>query len=47
MVCVHLVYAVLFIKHFNGTCGLFEEHQAVRVSHFDPEFNFVSGISSS
>jgi hypothetical protein len=41
------VYVVPFIKHFNGTRGLFKEHQTVRVSHFDPKFKFVSGISPS
>jgi hypothetical protein len=38
MVCVLLVYVVAF-KHFNGTCGLFEEHETVCVSHFDPNLN--------
>jgi hypothetical protein len=46
MVCVLLVYVVPF-KYFNGTCGLFGEHETVCVSHFDPKFKLVSGISPS
>jgi hypothetical protein len=41
MVCVLLVYVVSF-KHFNGTCGLFGEHETICVSHFDPKFKLVS-----
>jgi hypothetical protein len=43
MVCVLLVYVVPF-KHFNGTCGWFEEHVTICISHFDPKFKFVSAF---
>jgi hypothetical protein len=46
MVFVLLVYVVSF-KYSNETRGLFEEHQTVRVSHFDPKFKFESSISPS
>jgi hypothetical protein len=42
------VYVIPFIKHCNGTRGgFFKEHQTIHVSHFDPKFKFVPGISPS